>query len=233
MPHMVELAGIRDRPRHGLRIGLMIGVGVITLALICVGIYGLTNGPKRLHPTGISMTASRPFPDSQNRRPSAPVHPQPLPNTSKATIFAPAVIEALFTWDTASGIDLAGYEQPLITAADPSGTDAPGLIHDLSNYFPSSSSWSTLQEYQTRQSVTIGRLYIPDQWRQAVAADSGHVQDGVVAYTVEATRHRTGLWLEKPVSSEHPVSFTMFLACPPATRQCVLLRLSKLNDPLH
>ncbi|TAM67028.1 MAG: hypothetical protein EPN48_15335 [Microbacteriaceae bacterium] len=230
---MVELAGIRDRPRHSLRIGLIIGVGAITLALICVGIYGLTNGAKRSHPAGVSTTASRSLTDSPDGHPRAFAQPQLLPGTSKAAIFARAAVEALFTWDTASGIDLAGYEQPLIAAADPSGTDAPGLIHDLSNYFPSSSSWSTLQGYQTRQSVTIGRLYIPDQWWQAVAADPGHVQDGVVAYTVEATRHRIGLWLEKPVSSEHPVSFTMFLACPPATRQCVLLRLSKLNDPLH
>ena len=57
--------------------------------------------------------------------------------------------------------------------------------------------------------------------------------DGLVAYTVEGTRHRTGVWFDEPVTSEHPVAFTMFLSCPPATDRCVLLRLSQLDNPLR
>lgn len=54
-----------------------------------------------------------------------------------------------------------------------------------------------------------------------------------MAYTVEGTRHRTGVWFDEQVASEHPVAFTMFLSCPPATDRCVLLRVSQQDNPLR
>ena len=62
---------------------------------------------------------------------------------------------------------------------------------------------------------------------------AGQIADGLIAYTVEGTRHREGVWFDEQVTSEHPVSFTMFLSCPPATDRCVLLRLSQLDNPLR
>ena len=59
-----------------------------------------------------------------------------------------------------------------------------------------------------------------------------------------------GIWNDEPVTSEHPVAFTIFLACPPddpptgsqsetsapdtgAVPSCYLLRLSMLDQPLR
>ncbi|MBN9373959.1 MAG: hypothetical protein J0I40_00920, partial [Cellulomonas sp.] len=58
------------------------------------------------------------------------------------------------------------------------------------------------------------------------------LRDGLIAYTIAGTRHRAGVWFDRPVTSEHPVAFTVFLSCPPASEHCALLRLSQLNNPL-
>ena len=47
------------------------------------------------------------------------------------------------------------------------------------------------------------------------------------------TRHRDGLWNGEAVTSEHAVSFTVFIVCTPAYPTCHLLRLSQLDNPLR
>jgi hypothetical protein len=225
-----EPARIPDRRR--LRVGLLIGAGAALLALAAIGCYGLIAGTGNPHASSVPAAATHHPPVETGGRSIPPIRARPLPNTSDPRTFARAAADALFSWDTTLA-DVDGYRQPLIAAADPSGTDTPGLIHDLSNYFPSPDAWAQLRQYRTRQTITITRLSIPQHWAQAVAAAYGRIRDGVVGYTVSGTRHRTGIWLGRPVSSEHAVSFTLFLACPPATHRCVLLRLSELNNPLR
>jgi hypothetical protein len=228
-----EPAGIPDRRWRRLRVGLLVGAGVIFVALATVGTYGLITGTGSPHPSSIPAAATHRAPVEPGGRSIPPIQAPPLPNTSDPRIFARAAADALFTWDTTTGTSADEYERPLVAAGDPSGTDAPGLIHDLSNYFPPPNAWAQLRRYRTRQTLAVTRLFIPKQWPQAVAEADGWIRSGVVGYTVSGTRHRTGIWLGRPVSSSHAVSFTMFLSCPPATQRCVLLRLSRLNHPLR
>ena len=50
---------------------------------------------------------------------------------------------------------------------------------------------------------------------------------------IEGTRHRTGTWSGEPVTSAHPVAFTVFVVCAPTYDTCYLLRLSQLDNPLR
>ena len=51
--------------------------------------------------------------------------------------------------------------------------------------------------------------------------------------TIDATRYRTGTVSRQEATSEHPVSFTVFIVCAPAYLTCHLLRLSQLDNPLR
>ena len=91
-----------------------------------------------------------------------------------------------------------------------------------------------LRQYATTQHLTIDTIYVPDAWADAVAqAQPGQLADGTIAYTIEGTRHREGVWNDETVTSEHPVAFTVFLVCAPAYDTCHLLRLSQLDNPLR
>lgn len=223
-----------DRTRK-LRLIISLAVaGVILAVLTGVGIYGLVTGP----PTPRPGPADPPVPATPGTvAPTAPTpgatELPPLPETRNPEQFAEAVAEALFVWDTFTAFAPDDHRAVLLEAADPSGAETPGLISDLSNYLPSAATWRDLQEYRTAQWIDIDRLYVPDQWHEAVAAADGQLAEGLIAYTVEGTRHREGVWFDEAVTSEHPVAFTMFLSCPPATNRCVLLRLSQLDNPLH
>lgn len=75
---------------------------------------------------------------------------------------------------------------------------------------------------------------MPDAWADAVAQDrSGTIVDGMIAVTIDATRYRTGTVSGQEATSEHPVSFTVFLACEPTFDDCHTLRLSELDNPLR
>lgn len=228
-PDPVRRAG---SPHRRIRLGLLIGASVALLALTGVGTYGLMRGAR--HPNvALSSPGTTQGPASPGGHNIRPILPASLPQTSDRVVFARAVTHALFTWDTTASLGLDDYQQPLIRAADPSGTDTPGLIQDVLHYFPAPDVWSQLSDYQTRQSITIDTLAVPHQWPRILRDAGGRLQDGVSAYTVKGTRRRYGVWLGETFNSQHPVSFTMFLACPPATKQCTLLRLSELDNPLH
>lgn len=223
-----------DRARRLRLIISLAAAGLILAVLTGIGIYGLVAGPPTpspgpSEPTGPS-TAATPSPISPT---PGTTRLEPLPETRSPERFAEAVADALFVWDTFTTFSPDDHRTVLLEAADPSGAGTPGLIGDLSNYLPSDATWRDLQEYRTAQWIDIDRLYVPDQWYEAVAAADGQLADGLVAYTVEGTRHRAGVWFDEQVASEHPVAFTMFLSCPPATDRCVLLRLSQLDNPLR
>lgn len=222
-----------DRPRRLRLILALAAAGLVLLAFIVVGVYGLFQGPA----TGTTTTPAS-TPSAGTAQPPASTVPtpvasvlEPLPDTDDAEEFARAVATVLFTWDTFTTLTVEDHRAVLLAAADPSGAETPGLIDDLDNYLPSASTWRTLQEYRTAQTLAIDRVWVPEQWGDAVVA--GNLPDGLIAYTIEATRHRSGIWFEEAVTSEHPAAFTVFLSCPPATEQCVLLRLSQLDNPLR
>lgn len=218
-----------ERRRRRLIITL-VAAGLVLAALVAVGVYGLIAGPRHRPAPVTSATpggGASPAPTM-----GAGVLP-PLPVTNDAEAYADAVAHALFDWDTFTLLTRADHRAVLLDGADPSGLETPGLIRDLDNYLPSAETWRQLQEYRTAQQLTIEQIGIPDAWADALAAGGDAIADGTVAYTIEGTRHRTGVWFGKEVASEHPVAFTVFIACRPAFDQCRLLRLSALDTPLR
>ncbi|MEW1976311.1 hypothetical protein AB0301_14720 [Microbacterium profundi] len=206
---------------------------VLVLAVTGVGVYGLLIGPREpgtaspVQPTTSDPTAS-----------SAPV-PNPTPTLSSISAsrdpetFARRVSDALFTWDTAAGLLPLDYTSVILEVGDPTGEEQAGLASDIATYLPSREAWLQLREYATAQSLTIENAYVPDAWAEAQTQSSGQLAEGTTAITIEGTRHRTGTWNRTPVESDHAVSFTVFLVCPPTYDTCHLLRLSELDNPLR
>ncbi len=148
-------------------------------------------------------------------------------------MFARNVAEAVFAWDTTSGLMPLDYTAVILGVGDPSGTEQAGLAADLAAYLPSREAWIELRKHHTGQHLTIDRAFIPDAWDEAVAqAQPGQIAPGTVAVTIEGTRHRAGIWNGEPVTSEHQVTFTVFVSRP-SSGQCSLLRLSQLDKPLR
>ena len=153
--------------------------------------------------------------------------------------FARNVAEALFGWDTGSGLMPLDYSAGILEVGDPSGTEQAGLGSDIAAYLPSRETWIELRQYATTQRLVIDRSFVPEAWDQAVEqAQPGQLAPGATAVTIEGTRHRAGVWNGEPVTAEQSVSFTVFLACPPPAPQfrtglCHLLRLSQLDNPLR
>lgn len=223
-----------DRHRHRRRLILTLTItGLIIVLLAGVGIYGLIAGP----PARPDTTPTRPTATGPTAPPGAGEEPvgevAVLPRTDDPEAYSRAVAEALFVWDTFTLLTVSDHRAVLIEDADPTGTETPGLIRDLDGYFPSTSAWRDLAEYRTRQSIEIERVFVPDQWEEAVAASGGQIVYGTYAFTVEGTRERVGVWYGDEVTSSHPVAFTVFVSCSPVFDRCHLLRLSELDNPLH
>lgn len=225
-----------DPHRRRLLIAATAG-GLALLLLVGVGIYGLVRGP---------ATPTTPTP---NERPSstAPVTPAPTPGAELEPLdqhlapeaFARAVAVALFTWDTTTGLTPSDYAQVLADAAH--GSEADAFVGDVGAYLPTNEAWAQLRTYATRQWLTIDKVFVPEAWETAVdQAAPGQIPAGAVAYTIEGTRHREGVWGTDPVEASRPVSFTVFLVCTPPTPSrgtrpgpCEVLRLSQLDNPLR
>ncbi len=221
----------RSRSRRRLIITLT-ATGLILLLLAGVGIYGLITGPTPSPDNHDAPRTTSAAPHTPGDDPTAPELSQ-LPRTNDAERYARAVALALFEWDTFTLLTPADHRAVLIDDADPTGTETPGLIADLDGYVPSASTWRDLAEYRTRQHLAIERVYVPEQWEEAVAASGGQIAEGTIAYTVEGIRHREGVWYDEPASSAHPVAFTVFVSCEPVFDRCHLLRLSQLDNPLR
>ena len=156
-----------------------------------------------------------------------------LDSTPDPESFARLVAHAIFDWDTAVAVPLSDYTSRMVTVADPTGESSAGLVADVAAYLPTTSAWSQLRDYATRQWLTINTAEVPSLWSQAqVEAGPDGLLPGTTAYTITGVRNRTGEWDGTPVSSEHDVAFTVFIVCAPSYADCHLLRLSRLDDPL-
>lgn len=221
-----------DRRRRRLLIAVA-ACGLALLILVGVGIYGLVRGP------------AAPTDPTPSERPStaAPATPGPTPGAELApldqSLGPEAFAHALFTWDTTTGHDPSDYAQVLADAAH--GSEADALVADVRAYLPTNEAWAQLRQYATRQWLTIDEVLVPEAWETAVdQAAPGQIPAGAVAYTIEGTRHRDGIWGTDPVEASRAVSFTVFLVCTPPTPgrgagsgSCEVLRLSQLDNPLR
>lgn len=154
--------------------------------------------------------------------------------TGDAGRFAETAARAIFAWDTRDGYQPLDYVQLILDqTSDPGNEETDGLAQDLAGYLPNRAAWVELQRYETRQHLTIHSIGVPDAWADVERqARAGTLLPGTLAYTVEGVRHRAGVWEGERVTTEHPVSFSMFIACEPSYDQCRLLRLTMLDKPL-
>ncbi|WP_300345737.1 hypothetical protein [Nesterenkonia sp.] len=217
-----------------------LAAGLALLLLVAVGIYGLATGPRQPEPPA-PTTAQTPDPTpaapsehteqsgSDVRQPVVP----PVEQSADPETFARNVATALFEWDTASGLMPLDYTSALLEVGDPTGAEQAGLASDVATYLPTREAWTQLRRHSTSQHLSIDEVYVPQAWEDALAqAQPGQITEGTVAYTITGTRHRQGTWNDEPVTSEHEVSFTVFIVCTPAYETCHLLRLSELDNAL-
>ena len=210
---------------------IVIAVSAALLVILTgVGVSGLLSGPRTQAPTDAPAPSSSASPGDPHQVPDTlPT----IPTTRDPERFARNVAEALFAWDTGSGLMPLDYTSVVLAVGDPSGHEQAGLASDISGYLPSREAWIELRQYATLQYLDVTSLFVPDAWADAVTqARPGQLPDGATAITVEGIRHRSGLWQGQPVTSEHEVAFTVFLACPTGS-SCHLLRLSQLDNPLR
>ena len=214
----------------------LIAAGIVLLLLASVGVYGLLTGPRTSTSTdpgpepGPTTTAPPTVAPSTPRTPRVPA----VPRSVDPETFARDVASTLFAWDTASGLWPLDYTSAILTVGDPSGDEQAGLASDVAAYLPTRDAWIELRQYATRQRLTIDTAYVPNAWADAVAqAQPGQLAAGTTAVTIEGTRQRAGVWNGQPVTSEHPVAFTVFVVCAPTYPTCHLLRLSQLDNPLR
>ncbi|MCM1011786.1 hypothetical protein [Brevibacterium sp. XM4083] len=239
-----------DSPRLRRRHIALAIAAIILLILTGVGVYGIIIGPanpERTAPDPGPLITEAPTPSGN----PAEIEIPGITASTDPEVFARSAAEALFTWDTASGMRPLDYTATLLEFADPSGSEQAGLASDIAGYLPTREAWVELRKYSTRQHLSIEKAYVPEQWDEALEqARPGQLPEGATAITIEGTRHRDGIWNEEPVASEHSVAFTLFLTCPPATSpaeatatgspsadgqeaSCFLMRLSALDTPLR
>lgn len=208
---------------------MIVTAATLVLVLVGVGVYGLVTGPRTPDPPPASPSPSAPVTPGGDPRELAPI-----PETDDPEEFARSVAEALFAWDTASGLMPLDYTSVLLGVADPTGIEQAGLASDIAGYLPTRESWTELRKYSTTQHLEITGVFVPEAWAQAEEqAQPGQLQPGTTAYTIEGIRHRAGVWNDEPTESAHEVAFTIFLTCPPDGDPCHLLRLSILDQPLR
>ncbi|MBN9611307.1 MAG: hypothetical protein BGO26_10790 [Actinobacteria bacterium 69-20] len=215
------------------RLVALIIAGVLALATIGVGVYGLVRGPGHAASTpGAGSPADGTGTGPGPANPSSTVGPATLPQTDDPIAYAKAVASALFDWDTTSGYTPSDYEAPVLADADPSGEETSGLIGDVASYEPTTEQWTQLATMDVAQHLTISSAAVPSTWPEALAQAHGQLRPGTTAVTITGTRHRTGIWYGDKAATSEPVSFTVFEACTPAWPRCHTLRLSELNNPL-
>lgn len=213
--------------RHRRRLLISGGiVGIFVLGVVGAGVYGLLRGPAPASPPSPSAT-----PMAASSTPAGDLTVRTLPKTRDAIPFARAVANRLFDWDTTDEDSPAPYMQVLVDAARPA--DQVMVAADVARYFPDQQTWAELRPMQVRQSLSITTAAIPAGWATAESqVRPGQLPPGAVAVTVDGIRHRTGTWHTTPAIYEHPVAFTIFVACP-LDEPCRLLRLSGRDTPLR
>jgi len=216
------------------QIAIVLGAAFAVLTLV-IGVYGIATGQ-----TGGAGDARHGVIDTGaggesnalrvvERDPTAAA----LPQTSEPIAYARAVASALFVWDTTGGYLPADYQAPVLADADPSGEEAPGLITDVTTYFPTIDQWLDLATMKVAQSISIDSAAVPASWPSIVEQAHGQLRPGTTAVTITGIRERTGSWNGKNATTSSPVAFTVFVACRPAFDRCHILRLSELDNPLR
>lgn len=228
----VHLVGMNstDASRSRRRLVVLVSAAVVVLLLVGIGVYGLVAGPR----TTSDPPPAPPSPTAPGTTEQGPRDLAPIPETDDPEKFVRAVAEALFGWDTTSGLMPLDYTSGLLKVADPSGVEQAGLASDIAGYLPNRETWVELRKYGTTQRLEITDVFVPEAWAEAESqAQPGQLAPGTTAYTVEGVRHRQGIWNDEATSSAHEVAFTIFLTCPPDGDPCYLLRLSILDQPLR
>lgn len=219
-------------PTPPRRLIVLVVVGVLALATIGVGVYGLVRGPGDPASARVGSPAGTGVSSGPSASTSPQVGPATLPQTDDPIAYAKAVATALFDWDTTSGYTPSDYEAPVLADADPSGEETSGLIGDVASYEPTTEQWTQLATMDVAQHLMISSAGVPSSWPEALAQAHGQLRQGTTAVTITGTRHRSGIWYGDHAATSEPVSFTVFEACTPAFSRCHTLRLSELNDPL-
>jgi hypothetical protein len=214
---------------------LLVMACALALTLVGVGVLGLIRAPGD---SSTDPTRDRPAPDvivadAGSVDPVATLEDRSLPHTADPIAYAKAVATSLFDWHTAAGFLPADYSAAVLADADPSGEETPGLLDDIATYLPTVEQWLDLGAMAVVQSIDIDDAYVPDSWDAAVQQAHGQLRPGTTAVTITGTRHRSGVWNGEVAESSHPVSFTVFVACPPGFDRCHVLRLSQLDNPLR
>jgi hypothetical protein len=212
---------------------LVIAIAALLLATVVVGVYGLVRGPASETSPSLASRSQEPAVVAHSDAPVADLRDRSLPHTNDPIAYARAVAGSLFDWDTSSGYLPSDYTAAVLTDADPSGEETPGLLDDVATYLPTTDQWLDLGAMDVVQTIDIASASIPASWPAALAQAHGQLRPGTTAVTITGTRHRSGVWNGQPAASSYPVSFTVFVACPPAFDRCHVLRLSQLDNPLR
>lgn len=205
---------------HRLLAGALLALALIGVA---VGLHLSTN-----EDTTEPGPLTTPTPARERPAPSPTADPQTAESAQErqALGFARHVADLLFTWDTATdGRDRV--VQQILSVADPTGVETPGLVTDLEAYLPAERWWGQLRQYRTAQWFDIDDAAVPRAWTQAQAhGETDGLAPGTTAVTVSGTLHRAGYVAGELETVESPLVLTMFVACPDQT--CAVLRL---GDP--
>ncbi|MEK0245329.1 hypothetical protein WM015_02345 [Bifidobacterium mongoliense] len=219
--------------RSRVRRYALITAAIVLVLLAGVGVYGLLTGPTPPAARPSATTSPSVAPSASASLSPTAAKPPAVKGSRDPDVFARNLATTVFTWDTGSGLFPLDYSASILAVGDPTGMEQAGLASDVAAYLPSREQWVELRKHATRQSLTITRTYVPEAWGEAVSqAAPGQLPSGATAITIQGTRHRNGEWDGRPVSEDLPVSFTVFIACPPKAGSCYVLRLSQLNNPL-
>ena len=218
--------------RLRLIVALILGTALSFVTVVAV-IGFLRGAPEDQATPMVGRTAPPPGPGTEPNASGANAFGA-VAQTGDADRFAETAARAIFAWDTRDGYQPRDYAQSVLDqASDPGNEETDGLAQDLTGYLPNRAAWVELQRYETRQHLTIDSIGVPGAWADVERqAREGTLLPGTLAYTVEGVRHRAGVWDGEEVTTEHPVSFSMFIACEPSYDQCRLLRLTMLDKPL-
>jgi hypothetical protein len=212
---------------------LLLVAAVALLATVVIGAYGLVRGPGGEASPSLASRSPEQALATRSEAPVADLHDRSLPHTTDPIAYARAVATSLFDWDTSSGYLPADYTAAVLADADPSGEETPGLLDDVATYLPTTDQWLDLGAMDVVQTIDITSASVPASWPAALAQAHGQLRPGTTAVTITGSRHRSGVWNGQPAASSYPVSFTVFVACPPAFDRCHVLRLSQLDNPLR
>ncbi len=218
------------------RLVALIAAGIVLLLLAGVGIYGLLTGPR-------NSTSTDPDPEPgpvttapPTVAPSTPAHRgfqrfrvPPIrrrsPKVSRPRCSPGTPPRGCGRWTT---------PRRSSRSVTPAGTSKPGSPPTWPRTCRTGTPGSSCGSTPPASTSPSTAAFVPDAWADAVEqAQPGQLAAGTTAVTIEGTRHRAGVWNGQPVTSEHPVAFTVFVVCAPTYPTCHLLRLSQLDNPLR